>query len=66
MRSIVAENIRRILDERGLSQPAAAELAGYGVSAFDDLLNGREPMTDCDIAVIADAFGVEPNDLFAA
>lgn len=66
MRSIVAENTRRILAERGLCQRKAAELAGYGAEAFDDLLAGREPMTDRDIIALSDAFGVEPNELFSA
>ncbi len=64
--SIVAENTKRILAERGLCLKIAAELAGYEAASFNDLLTGREPITDRDIIALSDAFGVEPNELFAS
>lgn len=62
--SIVARNARSIIDERGLKQRAVAEKAGLNENQLSALLCGRKTMKDVDIAAIAEALGVTPNDLF--
>lgn len=66
MKTVIAENIKRIINERGYKQKAVAKIAGYDIKAFNNLLNGRKLITDCDIIAISDALGVTPNDLFSA
>lgn len=51
--SIIAENTRRIIQERGLKQCAVAQRAGYKVKTFNNLLTGRKIITDRDIEAIA-------------
>ena len=61
--SIIAENTRRIIQERGLKQCAVAQRAGYKVKTFNNLLTGRKIITDRDIEAIAKTLGVSPNVL---
>ena len=65
MRSVVAANAKKIIEERGYKQKAVARIAGYDVKVFNNLLNGRKVVTDCDIIAISNALGVTPNDLSA-
>ena len=39
--SVIAENTRRIINERGLKQCAVARKAGYKGKTFYNLLSGR-------------------------
>lgn len=62
--SIVVENVRRILSERGLKQGIVASSAGYTYQSFNNLMNGRKIITDTDICRLAVALNVSPNELF--
>lgn len=62
---MVAENTKRIIKERGLKQNAVAERAGYSPKVFNSLINGKKVMREMDIARIATALNVAPNELFA-
>ena len=64
MVSYTAQNIKRIIADKGLKQIYIAEKAGYDRQVFNNMLNGRKIITDADIPRIANALGVEPNDLF--
>lgn len=64
MDSIVAKNIRRIIAERCLSKGAIGKKAGYDIKKFSNMINGRKKLTDTEIAKIADALNVPPNELF--
>lgn len=61
---IVANNIRKILDDRGLKQKAIAEKAGYSEKQFSNLLCERKKMNPEDILKIAKVLEVTPNDLY--
>lgn len=61
---MVAENTKRIIEERGLKQKSVAEKAGYSPRVFNDLLNGRKIIRELDIVRISSALGVPPNELF--
>ena len=64
--SVIAENTRRIINERGLKQCAVARKAGYKGKTFYNLLSGRKVITDKDIQAIAKALEVTPNELFGS
>lgn len=60
----VAENITRIIEERGFKQRCIAEKAGYSVQAFSDMLNGRKIIKISDVPIIAKALETTVNDLY--
>lgn len=62
--SVVAENIKRIIDERSLKQSAIALKAGFSVQEFNAMLNGRRLMRAVEIACVIDVLGVDANELF--
>lgn len=63
-KSIVAENAKRIISEKCLSKGAIGKKAGYDIKKFSNMLNGRKIITDVDAMNIANALGVEPNELY--
>lgn len=63
-KSIVAENTKRIIREKGLKHRAVAAWAGIPEKQFSALLNGRKVVKDTDVVAIANALCVTPNDLF--
>ena len=65
--SVVSENIKRIMSEKGLKQKAVAEWCGYPEKVFSAMLCDRKKIyADNNITTIANALGVTPNDLFIA
>lgn len=65
IKSCIADNIKHILQMKGLKQKYISEKAGYTEKAFSAMLNGRKIITDIDVQAIATALDVTPNDLFA-
>lgn len=63
-KSITAENIKRVIDEKCLSKGAIGRKAGYDIKKFSNMLNGRKIITDTDVIKIANALEVEPNELY--
>lgn len=63
-KSIVAENAKRIIRDKCLSQGAIGRKAGYDIKKFSNMLNGRKIITDVDAINIANALEVEPNELY--
>lgn len=59
-----AENISRLIEEKGLKQVYVAEKAGYKAQELNDMLNGRRIIKVCDIPKIARALGVSENDIY--
>jgi transcriptional regulator with XRE-family HTH domain len=58
----VADNIRRLLDESGMSASAASKKAGLPRDAISDILKGKSAHPRADtIAKIARAFEVDPG-----
>lgn len=62
--SLVADNIRKIIDEKGYKQSAVAERAGISKQTFSNMLNGRKIIDEHAISGISRALGIKPNDLF--
>lgn len=63
-KSIIADNVKRIIKDKCLSQGAIAKKAGYNGKVFSNMLNGRKIITDLDVANIAQALEVDANTLF--
>ncbi len=61
---VVAENVRKIIDNRGLKQKAVAEKAGYTDQQFSNLLCGRKKIETSDIMKLCKVLEVMPNDLY--
>lgn len=64
VKNCVANNVRRIMSERGLKQKVVAEWAGFSEQQFSDMLNSRRLIKDCDVVALANALSVTANDLF--
>ncbi len=60
----VAENIQRIIREKGLKQMYVAEKAGYTAQMLSDMLAGRKIIKVCDVIRICTALGVDANSLY--
>ena len=63
VKSLIAENTKRIISEKGMKKRAVAERAGFSESQFSALLNNRKVIKDSDVIAIANALSVTPNDL---
>ncbi|MDD3404488.1 MAG: helix-turn-helix transcriptional regulator [Hespellia sp.] len=64
--SPAAENIAKIIKEKGLKQVYVAEKAGYGKQELNDMLNGRRLIKACDILKLSITLGVTANDIYEA
>ena len=60
----IAQNAKRLIRKKCFNQAAVAERAGYNYKTFNNMLNGRKVITDSDVARIANALEVEPNELY--
>lgn len=62
--SVVAENIKRIIEQNSLKQSAIAQKAGFSTQEFNAMLNGRRLMRAAEIAVGIEVLGIDANELF--
>lgn len=62
--SVVAANVRRIIDEKGYKHSAVARRAHLKPQSLSDMLNGRKLIRAEHIPLLANALDAEPNDLF--
>ena len=62
--SIVAKNVKAVINEKCLNQGAIAAKAGYNGKTFSNMMNGRKIITDVDVMNIAKVLEVTPNELF--
>lgn len=62
--SVVAKNTKRLIASKGLKNKSVASKAGYSEKQFSALLNNRCIIKDSDIAAIANALEVTPNEIF--
>lgn len=60
----VAMRISTLLEEKGLKQNVIAKRSGFTPQSFNNMLQGRKLIRACDISTIADAIGVDVNELF--
>ena len=64
MNSPVAENISKIIREKGLKQQHVARICGISDGDMSRMLNGRAVIKCRQIRQIADCLGVHPGSLF--
>ena len=64
VQNVIAENVRSIIDKKGLKHRVVAERAGFSDKQFSAILNRRKVIKDVDVAAIANALDVTPNELF--
>ena len=62
--SVVAGNIKKIIDQQGLKQSAVAAKINLTTQMLNDMLNGRRIMKAVDMEAIMKALGVEANFVF--
>ena len=62
--SVIAENTKRIISEKGIKHKAIAARIGMSEKQFSDLLNSRKIIRDTDIEALSLALNVTPNELF--
>lgn len=60
----VDKNILRILSKKRIKQQEVAEQAGYTLTQFNDMLNGRKIIKVCDVQKIVSILNVDANTLF--
>ena len=60
----VADNVSRIINEKGLKQCAVAKKAGYTTQMLNDMVNGRKLMKSADIVRLKNALEVSYNELY--
>ena len=60
----VAENVKKIIDEKGLKQKVVAKKANFAQSAFNAMLQGRRIIKPCDVNAIAQALEIPVNTLY--
>ena len=66
MRRLVGRNVRRIRQERGLTQELVSERTGFTQGYISELENGRRNPTVVTLFEIGQVLGVLPEDLVAA
>lgn len=61
----VIENIKKIIDDKGMKQSVVAERAGFTASQFNDIINTRRKRLRTErLWPIAMALGVDMNAIF--
>jgi transcriptional regulator with XRE-family HTH domain len=66
MRRLVGENVRRIRQDRGLTQEQFADLSGFSQQYLSGLERGRRNPTVVTLFELATALQAQPVDLLAS
>lgn len=56
----------KLIQKKGIKQVYIADKAGYTAQELSDMLNGRKIIKLCDVPRLADALGVEIDDIYSA
>lgn len=64
--SVVTENIKRIIEQKGLKQRIVADRSGFSKQQFCDMLHGRKVMRAEYVQEIAKALDVSVSELYDA
>ena len=62
--TVVAENIKHIIEDRSLKQSAIAKKAGFSTNEFNAMLNGRRLIKAIEMVSIMDVLEIDANTLF--
>lgn len=58
------ENIRKIINDKGLKHKYVAKKAGFKPQDFSNMLNNRKEFKTAYVVPLCNALGITPNDLF--
>ena len=64
MKSMIGDNIQRVIKDKGLKQSYVAQKAGYDPKVFSSMLRGRQKIRDIDVIAIYQVLDTTPNELF--
>ena len=62
--SIVADNVERIIREKGIKKGYVASMAGITAGGLSGMLHGRKNIKAEHVPLLAYALGCSPNELF--
>lgn len=62
--TVVAENIKHIIEDRSLKQSAIAKKAGFSTQEFNAMLNGRRLIKAVEMVSIMNVLEIDANTLF--
>ena len=62
----IRENIRKCIQDKGMTQTAVAERAGFSRAVFSNILRCKRKVYADEVCQIAEALGVSIECLFAA
>lgn len=60
----VIVNIQNLISQRGMKQCVVAKRAGFTPQEFSNILNNRKLLRVENVKAVADAIGVDVNELF--
>lgn len=60
----VADNVKKIIAQKGYTQKHVANIAGYDYKSFNAMLNGQLKIHDTDILRFCTALQATPNEIF--
>lgn len=60
----VINNIKLIIEQKGMKQGVVAERAGFTQPEFSNIMRGRKLLRVEHLAKVSNALGVEINDLY--
>lgn len=63
MNAPATENIKRIIQEKGLKQIYVAKAAGFTAQEFYDVLANRRLLKVRDVVMLSKVLAVDPNEL---
>ena len=60
----LAQEIRKLMEKKGLQEKEIAEKVGYTSKELSDMLNGQKLIRACDIPRLAYALKVTANEIY--
>jgi transcriptional regulator with XRE-family HTH domain len=60
----IGENLKRIREQKGLTQKQLAEMLGYSLGGYVKIEQGARGMSTRKIYEAAEIIGCSPNDIF--
>ena len=62
----IGDNIRRIREQRGYSQEAFADIAGFSRSYYTEIETGKRNVSVLNLIKILEALKVKPNEIIGS
>jgi transcriptional regulator with XRE-family HTH domain len=62
----IGDNIRKVRKERGYSQEAFADIAGFSRSYYTEIETGKRNISVLNLIKIIEALNVDPNEIIGS